>query len=234
MLDTTFAHPNSEYEAEVVQDTREFLGNIVSGLVPHEMVTAPIPIGQLNVLDTVTRALNAAGAKGTQDSIAYAFGLHINTEIASGKPEYLLSIIRAMILLDSQVRESIQPDWSRDVLQWAQSYQESYELHVMSQDYNPDLSTLIRDYIELNPGRSYHLDMLPIFRHLHPDLVTDLTGNKYPANRPAFHFRLPNSGLGQEDWSVRNSWNVWVEIEDYASEIGAPELQSWREAKGLW
>ena len=50
-------------------------------LVPCEVVTEPIPFDQLDRLDTLVATLNDIGAEGTQHSLIYAFGLHINPSI---------------------------------------------------------------------------------------------------------------------------------------------------------
>lgn len=233
MLDTEYVHPDEPDEPATVQSARDTLGKMVSSLVPQEMVTSPIEICNLSMLNKLTDALAKAGAKGTHESILYAFGLHLNTEIASTSPEYLLSVMRAMVILEPKVKHSIQPDFSREIMRWAQSYKGEYVRVIMNDDYSPDMQTLITDYIRLNPGRSYHLDMLPIFRHLEAEIVSDLIGDKYPASRPTFHYRLPNSGLGLKNWSIRKDWNIWVEIENFASEIGPAELDEWRKASGL-
>lgn len=234
MLDIQHAHPADDAEPPLLEDWREVFGSVVTPIVPQELVTEPLPIDRLHLLDDVVSVLGEVGATGTHDSLAYAFGLHLNPELANESSTYLLQVIRSMILLDDEVRTVIEPDVSRRVLRWAKSYSEAYELCVLDPDYDPDMETLIKDYVALNGGRSHHLDMLPAFRHIDNETVTKLLGDKHSSARPTFHYRLPNSRVGAAGWSIKEDWNVWVEIEDFAAEIGREVLHRWHRANATW
>lgn len=228
-LDTQYVHPNSADEPVVLKDGRNFLGSAVTSLVPQELVTDPVPMDQLFMLDDITAGLTAAGATGTHDSILYAFGLHLNPEIATDETAYLLAIMRTIILYNAEVYEALSPDVTRRTMGWAQAYTPQYEAHIMKPKYEPDQSTLIKDYIALNKGRNHHLDMLPIFAFLDEKLVTSLMSDALVSARPAFHFRLPNSRIGDPDWTIRNDWNLWVKIENKADELTCCDLEKWQE-----
>ncbi len=85
-LDTQYAHPDkalleehhesdSEWarqqhqrRVEFHQKTRELIGDMVTGLVPTEIVCPPIPWDELETLDTLFETLREKGAKGTDAS----------------------------------------------------------------------------------------------------------------------------------------------------------------------
>ena len=50
-------------------------------LVPCEVVTEPLPFEKLDLLDKLVSTLDSLGAEGTQQSLIYAFGLHINPSL---------------------------------------------------------------------------------------------------------------------------------------------------------
>jgi hypothetical protein len=226
-LDTQYVHPKSVDEPQILQDGREFLGSMVTSMVPQELVTEPIAIDQLHLIDKATDALTRAGGTGTDKSILHAFGLHLNPEIASEDGSYLLALIRAIIIMDQELHETLAPDLTRRTLGWAQSYTPQYELHVMNPDYKPDKTTLITDYIAMNKGRNHHLDMLPVFAFLNGSLVQSLLSDTLVSARPAFHFRLPDSRIGDREWTVRNDWNFWVKLENFANTVTENEIQNW-------
>ena len=227
-LDTQYVHPKSDDEHEFLKDGRNLLGSAVTSLVPQELVTDPISMDQLHMLDDITNSLTAAGATGTHDSILYAFGLHLNPEIASNETSYLLAIMRTLVLYNAEVYAALSPDITRRTMGWAQAYTPEYEAHIMKPAYQPDQPTLIKDYIALNKGRNHHLDMLPIFAFLDEKLVTSLMSDALLSARPAFHFRLPNSGIGDPDWTIRDDWNLWVKIENKADELTPDDLEKWQ------
>lgn len=226
-LDTQYVHPKSDDEPEFLKDGRNFLGSAVTSLVPQELVTDPIPMDQLHVLDQVTSALSKAGATGTQDSILYAFGVHFNPEIATDEIDYLLAIMRTLVLFNAEIYDALSPDLTRRTMGWAQAYTPQYETQIMNPDYKPDQATLIKDYISLNKGRNHHLDMLPVFAFLDEKLVTSLLSDELVSARPAFHFRLPDSRIGDPDWMLCNDWNLWVSIENRSDQLAQSDLEQW-------
>ncbi|OBX33760.1 putative amidoligase enzyme [Halomonas elongata] len=44
---------------------------------------------------------------------------------------------------------------------------------MLDPDYQPDLRTLIDDYLEYNPTRNRELDLLPLFAYLDPEHPTN-------------------------------------------------------------
>ncbi|WP_445010451.1 amidoligase family protein [Vreelandella stevensii] len=233
-LDTQYAHPDqslldeqqgndSEWarqqhqrRLEFHQKTRELIGDMVTGLVPTEIVCPPIPWEELDSLDTLFDTLREKGAKGTDASLLYGFGLHLNPEIERGEVEYLLAMLRAYLLLASWLRQEIKVDITREMLPHANPFPKEYARKVLDLRYQPDLDTFIDDYLADNPTRNRELDLLPLFAHLRPEHPHALLHGKLTKPRPTFHYRLPNAQLSQPGWGSVMEWNRWVEVEKLA------------------
>ena len=92
---------------------REFVGEISELVVPNEVVCPPVEITRLGELERLLDCLVDIGAKGSMASPFYAFGCQLNPEIASREPAYILSVLRAYMLLSAWLREVIELDLSR-------------------------------------------------------------------------------------------------------------------------
>ncbi|WP_111412689.1 amidoligase family protein [Billgrantia lactosivorans] len=235
-LDTQYAHPDArllealprhdtEWERQRHQmrldfhnKTRELIGDVVTGLVPTEIVCPPVPWNELAELDALFAALHDHGAKGTDASLLYGFGLHLNPEVANLEPDSILRHFRAFLLLAGWLRKEIDIDITREVLPHANPFPKHYALKVLDADYAPDLDTLIADYISFNPTRNRELDLYPLFAHLRPDYPDELFRNHLVKPRPTFHYRLPNAQLSQRGWGAVVEWNRWVAVERLAAD----------------
>lgn len=243
-LDTQYAHPDQTVvDAEAAGDsewermrvdfharTRELIGDVVTGLVPTEIVSPPVPWDELADLDALFAALRIHGAKGTDASLLYGFGLHLNPEVPSLEVESLLAYLRAYLLSAAWLREQIRVDITREVLPHSNPFPRAYALRVLEPDYAPDLDTLIDDYLADNPTRNRELDLFPLFAHLRPDHPHELLRNKLIKGRPTFHYRLPNAQLSDPDWGAVTEWNRWLEVERLAT---TPETLAERGAQFL-
>ncbi|WP_445156969.1 amidoligase family protein [Halomonas sp. E14] len=234
-LDTQYAHPDARVMAKVPRrdtewerhrhqmrldlhnKTRELIGDVVTGLVPTEIVCPPVPWHELGELDALLAALQAHGAKGTDASLLYGFGLHLNPEVADHRVEAILAQFRAFLLSAAWLRKEINVDITREVLPHANPFPRPYVLKVLDAGYAPDLDGLIADYIECNPTRNRELDLYPLFAHLRPDYPNELFHNSLVKPRPTFHYRLPNAQLSQPGWGAVVEWNRWVEVERLAA-----------------
>ncbi|WP_447928268.1 MULTISPECIES: amidoligase family protein [unclassified Vreelandella] len=234
-LDTQYAHPDqtllddqrdddSEWarqqhlrRVEFHRKTRELIGDMVTGLVPTEIVCPPVPWEELDELDTLFKALREKGAKGTDASLLYGFGLHLNPEAGAMDAESLLAMLRAYMLLAQWLRDEIKVDITREVLPHANPFPKEYALKVLDRRYAPSLDQLIDDYLHYNPTRNRELDLLPLFAHLRPDHPHALLHSQLTKPRPTFHYRLPNAQLSQPGWGSAVEWNRWVEVEKLAA-----------------
>lgn len=198
----------------------EMLISRVAGLiVPLELVGPPVPWTQLETLDGIRERLHRAGARGTQSSPLYAFGMQLNTEVASLEADYLLSIIRAFLLSYDELIEAERVDLSRRISPYVQPFPEEYVAHVLQADYAPDQDELIDDYLRLTPTRNRPLDLLPLFAHLDENRIMNAPVEAHLVKpRPAFHYRLPNCLIDDPDWSLATVWNRWIEVERLADD----------------
>ncbi|PLW69018.1 amidoligase family protein [Pseudohalioglobus lutimaris] len=191
-------------------------------LIPCEVVTQPIPLAELNDLDTLVQALNELGAEGTQDSVIYAFGLHINASLPSTESVNILRHLQSFLLLHAWLVETAGTDLTRRYLTpYIDPFPQDYMEKVLDVAYRPAIDQLIDDYLEFNPTRNRALDMLPIFCELDRDRVMaglPAEERKLVNARPAFHYRLPDCKVNVPGWSVASAWNHWVFIEKLADD----------------
>ncbi len=201
------------------QSMETVMNRLASVVVPYEIVTPPIPMTEMDIMERLCERLRAAGAKGTRSSIIYAFGLHVNPETPSLDARTLAFYLKAFFLVYDWILETSGIDLARRITPFIDPFPAEYSAKVVDPDYQPDINTLMADYVGANPTRNRALDLLPIFavidetyirgRVEHPDLVSA---------RPAFHFRLPNSLIDEPSWSPALEWQYWVEIEKLAAD----------------
>lgn len=209
------------------------IDNASRGLIPCEVVTDPIPFDQLDRLDTLIETLNGLGAEGTQESLIYAFGLHINASIPDNSVQTLQRYIQAFLLLYTWIIESSEIDITRRFLtKYIDPFPQEYMDLVLDSAYQPDLNSLVTDYIKHNPTRNRALDMLPIFFQLDQDAVLQGVNEderKLVKGRPAFHYRLPDCKINEPGWSAKAAWNRWVFVETLAADeaLLAELIEAW-------
>ncbi len=207
-------------------------------LIPCEVVTAPIPLEALSGLDTLGETLKSLGAEGTQESLIYAFGMHINPSLPTTDAEGLSRYIQAFLLLHNWIIEHAEIDLTRRFLtKFIDPYPREYMEHMLAPDYTPDLPGLIDDYLAFNPTRNRALDMLPAFCSIDEERVRnalDDDENGLVNARPAFHYRLPDCKVDLPGWSAKQAWNQWVYIERLAEDKELlDELKAeWRQLSG--
>lgn len=195
----------------------DLLMDVASTVVPCEIVMPPLPITNMEIADDIVDALRKHKAKGTGASFLYAFGLHINPEVASTDAEYLLNHIRAFILLFDLICEETKVDLSRRISPYINKYPADYIKKILNTNYSPDIDRLIDDYMEFNPSRNHALDMLPLFAYIDAEKVMQKASEpELVHSRPTFHYRLANSMIDETGWSISGEWNYWVKIEKLA------------------
>lgn len=235
-LDTRFVHPEKDL-GDVLEESplpvteegvqasraldsqvRRWFGKVSAGIVPTEIVLPPIPWNELDALTPLIEDLRAGGAKGTDEGLAYSFGVHLNPEVAKQEVAYLLAILRAYVLLSDWLRAQIQVNPTRKILPHIDPFPKGFVTLILTADYAPDLETLIHDYFAMNPTRNRELDMLPVFKQLAPNILAELTDDERIKARPTFHYRLPDASLSDADWGVVAEWNRWVVVERLAAD----------------
>lgn len=197
----------------------KWMSQMAVSLVPVEVVSPPIPLDECAALETLCHKLQDLGAKGTHDSIAYAFGVHFNPEvIKAGDVAEMRDILRAYVLMEDWLRELFSVDWSRRLSTYIQSFGEEYAGVLLEPEYTPGLEGFIDDYMTHHPTRNMGLDMTPLMAHLDRKRVEQkVTETHLVSSRPTYHYRLPNSRIGEEGWSLGYEWQGWQLIERLAA-----------------
>jgi len=191
---------------------KELIYSLSEVVVPYEVVTPPFAFSALEEVERLRLELKKNGALGTSASIFYAFGMHINIQTYTYEAKELKDLLLAFVLMQEWIKETIQVDLTRKLSWFIEPFGREY-IHLLCQkEYQPDLDRLIEDYILYNPTRNRALDMLPLFSHLRPWVKEKLPDQKI-SPRPAFHYRLPNSRIDEDEWSVAKEFNVWTLVE---------------------
>lgn len=222
-LDTQFVHPDEEDDATARADKesehlqraledglRMAIGEFTRMYLPVEVICPPLPVETLPELDGLVADLRAAGARGTRDSMVYAFGLQLNIDVPALDAATLLAYLRAYLVAADWLRDDIGIDLTRRVLPFIQPFPRPYLRRIMDPAYTPDLQTLIRDYLADNATRNRDLDMLPLFAWLDPERVHAAVDDPRLKARPAVHYRLPDSRVDDPDWRLVHEWNRWA------------------------
>ncbi len=192
------------------------LGDIGSAVIPCEIVCPPLKIADLQRLDNLLEELRRVGAHGTDVSPLYAFGTQLNPDIAEKSADWIVSVLKAYLLLSDWLRAVISVNLTRRVLAFADPFPPNYVVHVTDPDYRPDMDTLIDDYLLYNPTRNRELDLLPLFAWIDEERVRATVDDKRIKARPTFHYRLPDARLDRPDWTIVTEWNRWCVVERLA------------------
>lgn len=204
------------------------LSPMVSSIAPNEIVTPPIPFSRLHELTPLVQQLREAGAKGTGDSVIYAFGVHLNPEIPSTDVAVLRDYLRAFLLLSDWMRHAMQVDATRNLTGFARAFPIDYVRLIMEDYYTPSIHRFINDYLLHNPTRNRALDMLPLLAYIDESAVKAKVEDTLVKPRPTFHFRLPNCHIDRIDWDLSQAWKYWLEVEKLAAD--KPKLRAMQES----
>jgi hypothetical protein len=201
---------------ELRDSAEELLKTLAELVVPLELVSPPLPMRRLAELEELIGHLRAAGAKGTSDSVSYAFGMQFNIEIPSDRPRDLAAYLKAFLCLYEWLLVRADVNLTRRITSYIDPFPREYVRRVIRPDYAPDTGTLIDDYLEYSPTRNRALDLLPLFLYLDEERVRAVTGDPLIKPRPAMHYRLPNCEIHLAGWGLRHAWSDWLEVESLA------------------
>jgi hypothetical protein len=215
-------------DLELIRKIEELIASLSEPVVPYEIGTPPILISRLGVLDALEERLRMAGAQGTDASLFYAFGLHINPETPSFEADVLLDFLRAFLILYEWLVYINRTDILRRMTPYIRPFEDRYTVMVLEPEYRPDLSTLIDDYLVFNPTRNRPLDMLPLFAWIDEERVRQAVDDPRISKRPTFHYRLPDCRIDREIHNIAHAWNGWVEVEKLAYD--KPRLRRYAKA----
>jgi hypothetical protein len=203
---------------ELMTSAEEVLKWVTESLVPHELVSPPLPMDRLWQINELIALLRDAGAKGTADRMTNAFGMQFNPEVPAQDATTIGAYLKSFLCLYDWLFERANINMTRRLSSFVDPFPAAYIRHVVNPAYQPDMYTLINDYLRANPTRNRALDMLPLFKHIHPALVASYTGNSLIKSRPTFHYRLPDCLIDQPDWGMHLAWSDWLEVERLAAD----------------
>lgn len=204
----------------------KFFGTVAEYVTPTEIVTAPLLPEDLVEMDRLTEALRRAGGVGTEASVVYGIGVHLNPTVPSSNPRVLRDYIRAFVLLYPWLVHALHPNISRRFLRYIAPYPASYARRVLAPGYAPSLAELIDDYLADNPTRNRGLDLLPLFAHLDRARVERVIDDERVSARPTFHFRMPDSRVDDPCFRITDQWRAWLEVERLAVDTARLERLS--------
>ena len=187
-------------------------------VAPMEIVGPPLPYDRLPVFDQIVDRLAAHGGRGTQDGPLTAFGLQLNPELPRLDAGTIFTHLQAYLALAPWLRRFRGIDLSRWMTPFVDRHPESYVRAMLAQREPPTQAALIDEYLLHNPTRNRDLDMLPLFMHLDPARVRAVVSDPLLKSRPTFHYRLPDSRLGDAGWKVTDEWRYWLVVERVAAE----------------
>ena len=224
-LDLRHAHPQRHGRTLPIrlgQRSAALLGFVLGGVVPRELITAPLPLDRLDEVDGAIAMLRHGGATGRGavrpgSSQLGSLGLHFNVDVPELTIETILAHLRAFMLLDPWLRATSFAMRSERVAA-PPDFPEEYTRLVLSPDYRPTLTRLGDDYLAANPTRDRALDLLPLLLHLDESRVRRLLPREKISPRAVFHYRLPQAHVGDEGWSIAPNWNRWVAVERLAAD----------------
>lgn len=194
------------------ESIEEALASVAQWLVPFELVFEPIAIARLAELEAV-RAHIGQYAEGTNSALLNAFGLHLNPEIPELTVEMALRYLRAFLVLYEELKHGHDVDPIRNLSGFIESFPKDYVLLVLDTNYAPSQEQFIDDYLTANPTRNRPLDLLPLLSQMDEERVRARLPEEKISPRPAFHYRLPNSLVNEEDWSISREWALWMKVE---------------------
>jgi len=230
MLDTRYAEPAKDPGVidnlldafDMRDDAAGLLKEVLP--VPVEMITPPLQMHDFETLDHVIATLREAGATGAEGGTFHAFGLHLNPELQGGA-ERAIRIAAAYAFAERWLRHRNPPDMARRLSPFVDVYPEAYVLALARafETAPPGLPDFLALYAQHNPDRNHGLDLWPLLGWLAPEAAEAAHGKPVKNPRPAFHYRLPDSLLGETEWSPRADLERWLAIERVADDPAAFE-----------
>ncbi|MEZ5557671.1 MAG: amidoligase family protein [Pseudomonadales bacterium] len=203
--------------AQIEQLAEDTLAAGSEVLVPMEVVSPPLPMGELARVDGLVRVLRDAGARGTRDGLVYAFGMHFNPELPDTDAATVTRYLKGFLCLYDWLKERSDPDLLRRLSVFIDPFPKEYLRMVLQPGYAPGLPDLIDDYLAHNPTRNRALDMLPLFAHLDERRVRSAIDDPRIKARPTLHYRLPNCEIDEPGWGVTPAWRDWLRVERLAA-----------------
>ena len=187
-------------------------------LVPVELISPPLPMDRLANFQDIVGDLQKAGARGTDDSLVYAFSLQFNPELPALDSTTIRNYLQAFVCLQDHLFANASMDTLRKLTRYSEPFAPDYIKLLVQPDYDPGIEQLIDDYLEFNPTRNRALDCLPLFAHIDEQRVRKVVSDDRVKARPTFHYRLPDSNISDPSWTIFEAWRDWLTVEWLAYE----------------
>jgi hypothetical protein len=230
-LDIRYAHPQRAYGRTLPfrlgPRSAAWLGSALSGIVPRELVTAPLALDRLPDVDQAIDVLRRAGATGHGTTRLGSLGLHFNVDPPDLSAETLTATLKAFLLLEPWLRHETVRGGPYRLPFLPAPYPAHYVSRVLAPDYQPNLAIFAADYLAANPTRDRSLDLLPILLHLDERQVRARLPREKIGARPVLHYRLPQAHVGEPGWSIAPDWNRWAAVEHLAQDRGGLMALGW-------
>ncbi len=209
-----FEEVSVDIDENSIDKMEDIIGFLSKDIVPYEISTPPLPMNDMGIINSIVEKLNQNKAFGTKERFYNAFGLHINIEAVSLKVESLLSYIKAYMILQDYINKDANVDLARKITPYIDNFKSDYMIHILDEKYKPNINELIEDYIQFNPTRNRSLDLLPMLAFIDEKRVRQKLPDEKIKPRPAFHYRLSNSMVGDSTWEIADEWNRWILVEN--------------------
>lgn len=201
-------------ELNIRKSIDRLLKDVAETVVPYEVISPPLNLDHIVEMEQFKDKLRQHGAKGTEDSMFYAFGMQLNLDVPSLDVTSCLNYLRAFFLIYPWLKKKLKIDFTRQLTPYVNPFPRKYIKKVLAPAYRPSMDKLIHDYLVDNPTRNRPLDLLPLFAYIDREKVESMLKDPLIKSRPAFHYRLPNSKVSLESWSIIREWNYWVKVEE--------------------
>jgi hypothetical protein len=221
-------------QGTLARELEQGVDRLSSRLVPCEIVTEPLAFCDFAKLNEVVAVLDGLCAQGTQESLIFAYGTHINPAVPDLAADTITGYLQGFLLIYDWIVKDSGTDFSRrHFTRFIDPYPAGYRNKVLAKDYRPNASRLIADYLTDNPTRNRALDMLPMFCEIDEQQVLAgvVSGERsLIKKRPTFHYRLPDCRVGDPEWSIASEWNRWwyVEVLAHRDELRRQLLDRWQ------
>jgi hypothetical protein len=192
------------------------VGAIAKQLVPFEVVAPPIAMSDLWQLEDLFNTLRDSDAQGTHASAKNAFGLQLNPEMPDCEADTIRDYLRAFLCLFDWLKMRCDVDFSRRLTSYVDPFCKDYMRLILKPGYQPDIATLIDDYLDYNPTRNRALDMLPLFAHIDEKRLRARIDDDRVKARPTLHYRLPNSLIDDPQWGLIHPYRDWLQVDNLA------------------
>jgi len=188
-------------------------------VVPVEIVTEPLDLGRLPIVDRLRATLRAAGATGSRSGLFLGFGVHLNIDVPGEDADDIIPTVTAFAFAEDWLRRETPIDTTRRFLPFVDPYPRRFVDRLAQEGPGWSTADLTRVYLEETPSRNRGLDLLPLLRHIDEPTVVEALGDMAsPVHaRPAWHYRVPDSRIDETAWSLAYEWNRWRVVECIAA-----------------